>query len=259
MDGLNVKIDYSDASCSTLRYDSSSGTVSCTNAKATIVFKVRRCDQSWPNVWLLCCPSPLHSALCMTAIADSMDVWCLRRPRSAAGAVSAGASAGVQVLCAVLRPQVGPTPPHVHVATGLLLSAGSTSNLAESAAVHLFDLSKHSPAQLVARLQGIHVTHRHISVRLLGSQSCAATASTGCRSTWRTWTLGDLGRCCCSTSPPSALPTSIPPRCGYCDRCRWELQETTLCSTSHRRAGSEPTCIPMKAACQPSCQCISLL
>ena len=42
MDGLKVKIDYSDASCSALRYDSSSGTVSCTNARATIVFKVRR-------------------------------------------------------------------------------------------------------------------------------------------------------------------------------------------------------------------------
>ena len=40
MDGLKVKIDYSNASCSTLRYDSSSGTVSCTNAQATIVFKV---------------------------------------------------------------------------------------------------------------------------------------------------------------------------------------------------------------------------
>ena len=43
VDGLKVNIDYSDASCSTLRYDSSSGTVSCTNATATIVFKVRRC------------------------------------------------------------------------------------------------------------------------------------------------------------------------------------------------------------------------
>lgn len=66
MDGLNVKIDYSDASCSTLRYDSSSGTVSCTNAKATIVFKVR----CWGPVlgryaWLPCYASlPDKSDIC---------------------------------------------------------------------------------------------------------------------------------------------------------------------------------------------------
>ena len=42
VDGLRLAIDNSDASCSTLRYDSGSGTVSCTNAQATIVFKARQ-------------------------------------------------------------------------------------------------------------------------------------------------------------------------------------------------------------------------
>ena len=42
VDGVKLAIDYSDASCSMLRYDSSSGTVSCTNAQATIVFKARQ-------------------------------------------------------------------------------------------------------------------------------------------------------------------------------------------------------------------------
>jgi hypothetical protein len=42
VDGLRLAIDNSDASCSALRYDSGSGTVSCTNAQATIVFKARQ-------------------------------------------------------------------------------------------------------------------------------------------------------------------------------------------------------------------------
>ena len=67
VDGVKLAIDYSAASCTTLRYDSRSGTVGCTNAQATIVFKAR-------------CGNPSVAEASVVTLASQLSAVQLCRP-----------------------------------------------------------------------------------------------------------------------------------------------------------------------------------